>query len=210
MFFELLHVVICPSYTRWASPSGPTPPVTCVRASAPRAGIFDAAKKVLEYNKKFAAAAGAQAFDKRRARASHVLLTTTGADTEAWFELLKGKIESGELTLEEAAAKHSTCPSKSKGGDLGLFGPGASASTRDRTRAHTFSSLPQTPPRHGPPRACTVTFEFDAAVFDDSVPVGQLQILKTKFGTHLMQVTERSSKDEEEEKSEKPSELGLL
>jgi len=51
-------------------------------------------------------------------RASHILVKNKGlAD-----ELLK-KIKLG-ANFEAIAREHSTCPSKSKGGDLGWFGPG--------------------------------------------------------------------------------------
>lgn len=39
-------------------------------------------------------------------------------------EDIKSKVENGELTFEEAAMKHSTCPSKDQGGNLGAFGKG--------------------------------------------------------------------------------------
>ena len=35
-----------------------------------------------------------------------------------------GKINSGEVSFEDAAAQHSSCPSKDAGGDLGTFGKG--------------------------------------------------------------------------------------
>lgn len=51
--------------------------------------------------------------------ASHILV-----DSEEKAAELRGKIESGELTFEAAAEKHSTCPSSVKGGDLGEFSQG--------------------------------------------------------------------------------------
>ena len=37
---------------------------------------------------------------------------------------IKQEIVSGKITFEEAAKTYSTCPSASKGGSLGTFGPG--------------------------------------------------------------------------------------
>ena len=37
---------------------------------------------------------------------------------------LKEKINSGEITFEEAAKQNSTCPSGARGGELGRFGQG--------------------------------------------------------------------------------------
>jgi peptidyl-prolyl cis-trans isomerase C len=51
-------------------------------------------------------------------RASHILVK----DKTQANELLK-KIKLG-ASFEATAREHSTCPSKSKGGDLGWFGPG--------------------------------------------------------------------------------------
>ena len=51
-------------------------------------------------------------------RASHILVKDKGQATE----LLK-KIKQG-ASFEAMAREHSTCPSKSRGGDLGWFGPG--------------------------------------------------------------------------------------
>ena len=89
------------------------------------------------------------------------MLKTSGADTDAWFATLKGKIEAGEMKFEDAAKQYSTCPSSAKGGDLGTFSPG------------------------------TMVPEFEAVVFDDSIPIGELRMVKTKFGTHLVKTTER-------------------
>ena len=52
-------------------------------------------------------------------RASHILVK----DRSLASELLK-KIKGGKGRFEALAREHSTCPSRSKGGDLGWFGPG--------------------------------------------------------------------------------------
>ena len=51
--------------------------------------------------------------------ASHILV----ADEATAADLLK-KIESGEITFEDAAKQYSTCPSGQEGGSLGEFGKG--------------------------------------------------------------------------------------
>jgi len=51
--------------------------------------------------------------------ASHILV----AD-EALANELMGKIQAGEISFEDAAMQHSTCPSKARGGNLGDFGRG--------------------------------------------------------------------------------------
>ena len=52
-------------------------------------------------------------------RAEHILvLSKEQADN------LKTKIDTGEITFEEAAKEFSQCPSGSRGGDLGYFGRG--------------------------------------------------------------------------------------
>lgn len=51
--------------------------------------------------------------------AKHILV-----EDEAFAKEIKGKIDSGEMTFEEAAMEYSTCPSSEKGGDLGSFGRG--------------------------------------------------------------------------------------
>lgn len=51
-------------------------------------------------------------------RASHILVKEKGLATQVLKRLKQG------ARFEELAKDFSTCPSKSKGGDLGWFGPG--------------------------------------------------------------------------------------
>jgi len=53
------------------------------------------------------------------ASARHILVSD-----EAVCNELKTKINSGEMTFEEAAKENSTCPSGASGGALGTFGQG--------------------------------------------------------------------------------------
>jgi len=90
------------------------------------------------------------------ASARHILVSD-----ETFCKELKEKINSGELTFEQAAKENSTCPSRAKGGELGTFGQG--------------QMVP----------------EFDKVVFNDEVGVVHGPV-KTQFGYHLLEVTERS------------------
>lgn len=51
-------------------------------------------------------------------KASHILVSSKDLAARIKSDIKKG------AKFEEMARKHSTCPSKSKGGDLGWFGPG--------------------------------------------------------------------------------------
>ena len=53
------------------------------------------------------------------ASARHILVSD-----EAFCNELKEKINSGEITFEQAAKENSTCPSGASGGELGTFGQG--------------------------------------------------------------------------------------
>ena len=90
------------------------------------------------------------------ASARHILVSD-----EAFCQELKAKINSGELTFEQAAKDNSTCPSGAEGGDLGNFSQG--------------QMVP----------------EFDKVVFNDEVGVVHGPV-KTQFGYHLLEITERS------------------
>ncbi len=61
------------------------------------------------------------------ASARHILV-----NDEAFCKELKEKINSGEITFEEAARDNSTCPSGAAGGALGSFSPGQMVPEFDR------------------------------------------------------------------------------
>lgn len=86
-----------------------------------------------------------------------------GPDAELACIELQKQISAGEITFADAAKEYSKCPSAASGGDLGTFKPGA------------------------------MVPEFDAVVFDESVALGEVRMATTKFGTHLIQVVERSA-----------------
>merc|ERR1711871_1776996 len=97
-----------------------------------------------------------QIFGAGKAKASHILLDDGGR-----ANFIKGQIERGELSFEKAAREFSTCPSSSKGGDLGLFAPGA--------------MVPQ----------------FDDYCFSPNTKVGEMGIVRTQFGTHIVKLTKK-------------------
>lgn len=89
--------------------------------------------------------------------ASHILVESE----ELALELL-GKIKSGEMTFEDAARQHSTCPSGQNGGSLGDFGKG--------------QMVP----------------EFDVAVFAMEVGAISDAPVKTQFGYHLIKLNAKN------------------
>ncbi len=67
-------------------------------------------------------------FDGTSVRASHILIDCKAyaskavkAKARAKLEKIAGEILTGKVKFEDAASKHSACPSKAKGGDLGPF-----------------------------------------------------------------------------------------
>ncbi len=89
--------------------------------------------------------------------ASHILVETE----EKALELLN-KINSGEISFEDAARENSTCPSGQNGGNLGDFGRG--------------QMVP----------------EFDKAVFEMEVGEISASPVKTQFGYHLIKLNSKS------------------
>ena len=76
--------------------------------------------KLTEEEKKAFFEAQKQSFSKpETASAKHILV-----DSEEKANDILGKINAGEVSFEDAAKEHSTCPSKDQGGDLGTFGRG--------------------------------------------------------------------------------------
>ena len=137
------------------------------RAPAPVAqdSFFSQLGKIADYNAKYFQTSISGIFDKRTARASHVLFGFAKYDNgEQEAANVKSMIESGQMSFADAAQKYSTCPSSTKGGDLGTFKKGA------------------------------MVPEFDAICFDDQTPLGSgISMCKTQFGIHLIQVYERSA-----------------
>ena len=84
---------------------------------------------------------------------------------ERYGELLaaKAKIEARGPAFGGAARGLSTCPTAKRGADFSEFNTGK------------------------------MVREFDAAVFDDSKPIGELQMVRTQFGWHLVSVASRST-----------------
>ena len=89
--------------------------------------------------------------------ASHILV----ADEETANSIL-AKIKAGEVSFEDAAREHSTCPSKDQGGALGDFGKG--------------QMVP----------------EFDKAVFEMNVGEISEAPVKTQFGYHIIKLNSKT------------------
>lgn len=91
-----------------------------------------------------------------QAAASHILLKDGGK-----ANYIKQQIEDGKMSFTAAAKEFSTCPSASKGGDLGAFARGAMV---------------------GP---------FDEYCYDPDTKVNELGIVRTQFGTHIVKLTKK-------------------
>ena len=76
-------------------------------------------------------------------------------------QYLKKEIEDGKTSFAAVAKEFSTCPSGAKGGDLGTFARGA------------------------------MVPEFDAYCYDPNTKVGELGIVRTQFGTHIVKLTKK-------------------
>ncbi len=111
------------------------------------------AKEYYESNK-------AQFVSEETVNASHILV-----DTEELANELLEKINAGEISFEDAALKHSSCPSKANGGNLGDFGRGQ------------------------------MVAEFDSAVFAMEVGTVSDAPVKTQFGYHLIKLNSKKAAD---------------
>ena len=105
------------------------------------------------------------------ASASHILLTGDGAE-EAAAELQQ-RLAAGELSFTEAAEQFSQCPSKGKGGELGIF---------------SSLSVVMWLPYEGKTNEVKL---FDELVFSPSTPIGTPFRVATSFGTHIVRVDAR-------------------
>ena len=97
-----------------------------------------------------------QIFGAGKAKASHILVPDNGR-----ANFIKGQIEAGEISFAAAAKEYSTCPSSSKGGDLGLFAPGA------------------------------MVAQFNDYCFNPNSKVGELAVVRTQFGSHVIKLTKK-------------------
>jgi peptidyl-prolyl cis-trans isomerase C len=115
-------------------------------------GMFDSFSKAFQ-NTEYGPPA-----EQVRATARHILVPTK---EEA--QIVMKMISSGEQTFEECAQSFSTCPSASKGGSLGNFGPG------------------------------TMVKEFDQVIFNPETKVGEVMgPVLTQFGHHVIVVEKRT------------------
>ena len=108
-------------------------------------------------------------FEKVHVTASHILITIQNPsereNLRGRFEDLRRRILARELPFEEFAKKHSDCPSKERGGDIGSF-------------AYKFD----------------VSDSFARAAFNTRVG-DISPIFETEHGLHIVKVTHRTSPD---------------
>ena len=136
----------------------------------------------------------------RGVAAQHILFKGGDEDERAAAaEAIKGKIEAGEMTFEAAAQQFSECSSRaqSPAGSLGQFQPGKMvpefdeyifnpACARPRLTLHDTRELLEAPQVCNRPRRCRRSLRRS--------PIGEIAIVDTKFGTHLVKINERNEK----------------
>ncbi|KAG7341533.1 parvulin-like peptidyl-prolyl isomerase [Nitzschia inconspicua] len=123
-----------------------------ISSTALSMGLLDAFSKAFE-NTKYGPPP-----ESVKATARHILVPTKG---EA--QVIMKMIASGEESFENCARQFSTCPSSSKGGSLGSFGPG------------------------------TMVPEFDKVIFAKETKIGELLgPVLTNFGYHVIVVDKRT------------------
>ena len=108
------------------------------------------------------------------------------------------EIESGKISFGAAAQQYSTCPSSSKGGDLGAFERGAMVPQFDdyccesRPRASSVLTGPGRAVRVCAERVWLLSNRVCGPHTDDpNTKVGELGIVRTKFGTHIVKLTKK-------------------
>lgn len=145
-------LTIAPATNQLALPSTTSVVAAKSSSSALYMGLFDAFSKAFS-NQEYGPPA-----EQVRATARHILVPTK---EEA--QIVMKMISSGEQTFEECAQQFSTCPSASKGGSLGSFGPG------------------------------TMVKEFDQVIFNPETKIGQVMgPVLTQFGHHVIVVEKRT------------------
>ena len=144
-------VIVCSSNCTLAFVT-PQQPLEQATTTSLQMGLFDAIGKAFE-NTEYGPPA-----ESVKATAKHILVPT-----EQEAKVVMKMIASGEATFEDCAQNLSTCPSRSKGGSLGSFGPGV------------------------------MVPEFDKVVFNPDTQVGELQgPVMTDFGFHVIVVDKRT------------------
>ena len=103
--------------------------------------------------------------------ASHILVATLEEASE-----LKARLDAGEVSFEQAARQLSLCKSKANGGALGVF------KSLARILFLPYESK------------WTAVQAFDAYVFSPDSPLGEVSIVQTDFGTHLVRLDARDVK----------------
>ncbi|OEU12237.1 FKBP-like protein [Fragilariopsis cylindrus CCMP1102] len=110
MLVLMLSAPFAASFTTITHRSASTIAFTTSTSTALDMGAFDFITNAFANDEKF---------DDRRARASHILVSTEDECLD-----IKSKIDGNVISFSKAAEASSKCPSKSKGGSLGEFEPG--------------------------------------------------------------------------------------
>ena len=113
---------------------------------------------------------------------------------------IKQEIVSGKISFEEAAKAYSTCPSASKGGSLGTFGPGQMVPSFNDVSFEPLRPRLLRVSRMSCLGFCTtvycVTLDFLLAhpqyCFDPDTPLNEISDpVRTNFGAHLIKLTKK-------------------
>lgn len=119
----------------------------------------------------FFGGAGASSVPAGFCQASHILLI--GEDAVERAEALKSRVAAGELSFADAAKEFSECPSKGKGGDLGVFNSLSRVAFLPYVENQDVSA-------------------FDAVVFAPETAIGEPVVVTTAVGSHVVMVEARN------------------